>query len=120
MALILIVDDDLYVRSSLENLLASAGYESASLASGEEFVSRMSDLYEDCVILDVKMKGMSGLDVQQRLNEHVYRKPIIFLSAHSDTETREKALAAGAFAFLAKPFDEQELLDTIARAISAN
>jgi two-component system response regulator FixJ len=119
MALIIIVDDDLFVRSSLENLLESAGYDTTSLASGEEFLAQFPTLKGVCLILDVKMTGMSGLEVQQQLKALDYKTPVIFLSAHSSRHTRQKALSAGAFAFISKPVDEEVLLDTIARAISA-
>lgn len=116
MALIIIVDDDVRVRASLENLLASVGYTTVSIPSAEAFLEGGHTSHGDCVILDVRMKGMTGLELQQRLKDQGYRTPIIFLTAHCDDDTRMRALRGGAFAFFGKPFDEEELLDAIAAA----
>jgi FixJ family two-component response regulator len=118
-ALILIVDDDDYVRSSLENFLASAGYTAIGIASAEAYLESGLLNSGGCLILDVQMKGMTGLDLQQRLNSMGDRTPIIFLTAHYDNATRERARRGGAFAFLGKPFEEDELLAAIVHALSA-
>ncbi|MFM0235988.1 response regulator transcription factor [Paraburkholderia sediminicola] len=120
MALILIVDDDQYVRASLENLLESVGYSTQSAPSAEAFLASYQVDRGDCLILDVRMKMMTGLELQRKLNAMGRRTPIIFLTAHCDDDTRERALRGGASAFLCKPFKEDELLAAIDRAVSGN
>lgn len=118
MALILIVDDDCHVRSSLENLLASAGYDTAGFDSARALLESAPILTGDCAILDVRMKDMSGLELQQTLSAQAWKTPIIFLTAHCDEETQVRAMKGGALAFLCKPFDEAELLGSIEAAVA--
>lgn len=117
MRLVVIVDDDLYVRASLENLLVSAGYSTVAFPSAAAFLAARLNLCGDCLILDVGMKGMNGLELQQELTFLADRTPVIFLSAHNDDKTRAQARRGGALAFVGKPFAEQELLSAIERAV---
>jgi FixJ family two-component response regulator len=115
-AVISIVDDDASVRAAIANLVESAGFAPETFASGEEFLSLGVRPDCECLILDVKMPGMSGLELQRCLLAHNHRIPIIFISAHGENGTRAEVLKLGAVAFLAKPFDNQELLDVIESA----
>lgn len=117
MALIIIVDDDRHVRVGLENLLASVGYDTSSVGSGEELLTDQSWRLADCLILDVKMRGMDGLQLLQHISSDRACPPVLFLTAHSDGETRRRAFEGGARAFFSKPFEEEALLDAIAAAI---
>jgi FixJ family two-component response regulator len=115
--LISIVDDDDSLRNSLNNLLRSVGYRLADFPSAEEFLNS-SQLHETaCLILDVRMPGMSGLDLQRHLVANNSRIPIIFITSHGDDDARARALAAGAVAFLYKPFREEALLEAIDSAL---
>ena len=117
MAIIVIVDDDRHVRSSLENLLDSAGFTTRSFATGQALLEVQAWADADCLILDVRMRGMSGLELQQQLLMAGNAVPIIFLTAQGDDETRARAMTDGAYAFFSKPFDEEELLAAIEAAI---
>jgi len=108
-----VVDDDDSVREAIESLLKSVGYGVELCASAEEFLNLGSRQETACLILDVQMPGMSGLELQCRLAAANRSIPIIFISAHSDENARARALAAGAIAFLQKPFSEAALLDAI-------
>ena len=114
---ILIVDDDASVRAAIASLVESAGFESETFASAEEFLSSGPGPDCTCLILDVKMPGMNGLELQRRLLAHNLQIPIIFISAHADAEVRARALQAGAIAFFHKPFGSAALLEAIDRAI---
>jgi FixJ family two-component response regulator len=115
--LIVIVDDDAAVRKAITSLVESAGFESASFGSAEECLgsNRLAD--SACLILDVRMPGMSGLELQSHLLARDEVIPIIFISAHGENGARAQASQAGAAAFLAKPFGHQELLDAIDSAL---
>jgi len=117
MSFVCIVDDDASVRSGLGNLLKSVGYTTVSFSSGEEFLA--SPVVDDalCVLLDLKMQGMQGLEVQRQLNAAHRSIPIVFMSAHGDDETVRRAMLHGAVGFLRKPFAEEVLLDSIELAI---
>ena len=109
-----IVDDDESVREAIESLLRSVGLGADVFASAEEFLKsdRLKDT--DCLILDVRMPGMTGLELQERLGSIEYKIPIIFITAHvSDQEARDRALQAGAVDFLRKPFSEEILLKDV-------
>ena len=108
-----VVDDDDSVREAIESLLKSVGYGVELWASAEAFLNLGSQQEMACLILDVQMPGMSGLELQCRLVASNRSIPIIFISAHSDENARARALAAGAIAFLQKPFSEEALLDAI-------
>jgi FixJ family two-component response regulator len=115
--LISIVDDDDALRSSLENLIRSVGWQVQSFSSAEAFL-RSHQVHEtSCLILDVRMRGMSGLELQRQLVATSSCTPIIFITAHEDDERRRQALEAGAVAFLHKPFYQEELLSAIDAAL---
>jgi len=115
--LIAIVDDDDSLRKSLDNLLRSIGYRTQGFASAEAFLSSQYVHDTACLILDVRMPGMSGLELQRQLGAVNWPIPIIFITAHEDDDTRAQALAAGAVDFLSKPFHEEELLNAIDTAL---
>ncbi|HXG64421.1 MAG TPA: response regulator [Blastocatellia bacterium] len=112
-----IVDDDESVREAIESLIKSVGLNAQVFASAEEFLN--SNHIEDtsCLILDMRMPGMSGLELQRRLAAGDYGIPIIFISAHSDDKIRAQALGAGAVDFLFKPFTEEALVYTVQAAL---
>jgi FixJ family two-component response regulator len=112
-----IVDDDESVREALKSFLKSAGFEVEAFASAEEFLNSGHLSGAACVILDVRMPGTSGVELQDRLAASPDCVPIIFISAHADEEARERALASGAVDFLQKPFSDEALLDAIRAAV---
>ena len=116
-ALIAIVDNDKLVRRSLARLMKSVGFKVETFASAEDFLQRGNLHNTACLILDVKLPGMSGLDLQRQLAPH-HHIPLIFVSAHDNQRTQEQALQAGAVAFLRKPFSEEALLSGMQAALS--
>ena len=112
-----IVDDDELMRGALQGLLKEAGLPARAFASGEEFLTSGAQHQSSCRIADIRMPGMSGLDLQARLNAGQIRIPIIFITAHGDERTRMQALRAGAVDFLAKPFDDEVLLRSVRAAL---
>ena len=108
-----IVDDDDSVRDALKSLIDSVGFRAEVFASGEEFLSSPDISETDCLITDVRMPGMTGLELQERLNAAGAAIPIVFMSAHDDTDARARALRSGAIDFLQKPFSEDSLLHAI-------
>jgi FixJ family two-component response regulator len=112
-----IVDDEVPVRDALLDLLDEAGFPACAYASGEEFLASGHQYECGCLITDIRMPGMSGLDLQSRLKAERLRVPIIFITAHGDKRMRMQALRAGAIEFLAKPFDDEVLLDTVRAAL---
>ncbi|RQS35324.1 response regulator [Burkholderia sp. Bp8992] len=118
MAIVCIIDDDASVRKSLASLLKSAGHTALPFESGEAFLA--AGLLDGvvCVLVDLKLKGMSGFDVQRLLVERKVTLPVIFMSAHGDDESVRRALAQGAFAFLRKPFPSDDVLNLIEQAAS--
>ena len=115
--LVAIVDDDELFRRSIERLVRSAGFTVEAFGSAEEFLERGDLDRTACAILDMKLPGMSGLDLQQRLNTTPTPIPIVFVSAHDESMMQANALRAGAVAFLRKPFDNCTLLDAVNRSI---
>jgi FixJ family two-component response regulator len=111
--LISIVDDDASVRDALRSLMDSLGYHAEVFASGEAFLNSPYVSQTNCLIADVRMPGMSGLELQDRLNASGAPVPIVFISAHDDGEARAQGLRAGAVDFLKKPFSEDSLLGAI-------
>ena len=111
--LIYIVDDDKSVRKSLKRLMKSAGLKAKTLASAEDFLNSGYQDNPGCLILDVRMPGLSGLELQKQLAATGSKLPIIFITAHEDEKAYNAAMAAGAVAFLQKPFDDQTLLSAI-------
>lgn len=110
-----VIDDDQSVRGAIRSLLRSLGFRVETFASAEDFLDARSAGI-GCLILDVRLSGMSGLDLQQRLAVTGDAPPIVFISAHADQVARQQALAAGAIAFLRKPFAEAALIDAVRRA----
>ena len=108
-----IVDDDDSVRIALKSLIDSVGFRAEVFCSGEEFLKSPYLSRTDCLIADVRMPGMSGLELQERLLAAGCHVPIVFISAHDDNEARARGLRGGAIAFLQKPFSEDSLLGAI-------
>lgn len=114
-----IVDDDDSMRSALAGLLQSAELSSQSFASVEEFLEFGHRNKFACLIVDIRMPGMSGLELQAHLNSEGCRIPIIFITAHGDEKMRMQALRAGAVEFMAKPFDDGALLENVRVALES-
>ena len=114
--MISIVDDDKSFRESANSLIRSLGYATATFASAEEFLEsgRLRDT--ECLITDMQMPGMSGVDLQSHLLANGHRTPVIFVTAHPQERLRERALAAGALGFLSKPFREENLIACLDKA----
>ena len=117
--LIGVVDDDESMREALESLLKSVGFRTAVYASAKEFLNATGQIAPDCLILDVRMPGINGLELQQQLIQKNSRIPTIFISAHSEAGEKAQALAAGAVDFLDKPFSEDSLLGAVGAAIKS-
>lgn len=115
---IAIVDDDELMRGALHGLLRAAGFEARTFASAEEFLQSGDPRRCGCLIADIRMPGMSGLDLQTALKADRIATPIIFITAHGDERMRMQALRSGAVEFLAKPFDDEVLLDTVRAALA--
>lgn len=115
--LISIVDDDEALRRSLDNLVRSAGLRACGFASTEAFLESNQLSETDCLVLDVRIPGMSGLELQRQLAATSSDVPIIFMTAHEIGDQRQQALEAGAVAFLNKPFAEEDLLNAIDTAL---
>lgn len=108
--LVAIVDDDDSVRSALQGLMEAVGLPTRAFASAEEFLESGDQHWTGCLIADIRMPGMSGLELQATLNAAEYRIPTIFITAHGDEKMRRQALKAGAVELVAKPFDDEALL----------
>jgi FixJ family two-component response regulator len=115
--LVAIVDDDDSVRSTLQELLRSAGFPSRGFDSAEAFLGSGHQQETACLITDIRMPGMSGLELQARLNAERCKIPTIFITAHGDEEMRFQALRAGAVEFLPKPFDDEALIESVRAAL---
>src|SRR6185437_4804881 len=113
-----VVDDDESVRSSLRFLLKSMVLDNQAFASAGEFLSAYDPAHPGCVVLDVRMPQMSGLEVQEQLNLRGAIIPVIFITGHGDIPMAVEAMQAGAFDFLQKPFRDQDLIDRIQRALA--
>ena len=114
---IAVIDDDESVRRALQRLLRSTGLTVATFATAEAFLEDGTQPPPACLVLDVRLPGLTGLDLQERLAAAGRRIPIVFITAHKDDQARRQALAAGAIDFIAKPFDEEVLLDALAVAL---
>jgi FixJ family two-component response regulator len=113
-----IVDDDDSMRGALQGLLKAVGFSSRTFESAEEFLGSGHQRETACLIADIRMPGMSGLELQARLNAEHCRIPTIFITAHGDEEMRFQALRAGAVEFLPKPFDDEVLLESVRAALN--
>lgn len=116
--LIAVVDDDESVRRATRRLLRAAGFEVDTYSSGKEFLDAVKQRRPGCVIVDLHMPGMSGLEVQSTLAGSGLEIPVVFITAYDDPGARDRAVQAGAVAYLRKPFSEAVLLEAIERAVS--
>jgi FixJ family two-component response regulator len=115
--IVFIIDDDRGMRQAIQDLVESVGLLAESFATGEEFLRRKRTDEQSCLVLDVRLPQMSGLDFQRRLSETGVQIPIIFITAHGDIPMSVRALKSGAVEFLTKPFRDQDLLDAIQQAL---
>ncbi|KAA0690263.1 response regulator [Neorhizobium sp. P12A] len=116
-SLVAIVDDDQAIREALDDLVKSLGHESLLFASAEEFLAYEPREAIGCILADVKMQGLSGIELQAKLNEEPHRPPMIFMTSYRDERTRSAAMNGGALAFLGKPVDIGSLIDCLESAI---
>lgn len=114
---VFIVDDDDGVRRALGTLMESVGYQHASYPSATEFLRQYNAVQAGCLVLDIRMPNMSGLELQQELNRLGYHLPVIFITGHGDVPMAVDAMKKGAFDFVQKPFRDQDLLDRVNRAL---
>ncbi|RDJ98064.1 response regulator transcription factor [Paraburkholderia lacunae] len=115
MAIVCIIDDDALIRKSLTSLLKSAGHTAVPFSSGEDFLASAQAGSAGCILLDLELKGVNGLEVQRLLLERGVDAPVIFISSHGDDASVGRALEQGARAFLHKPFSSEEILELIER-----
>jgi FixJ family two-component response regulator len=115
--IVFVIDDDAAVRDVIRDLLLSVGHQAESFASAEEFLSRRDPQAPGCLVLDVRLPGTSGLELQKRLLAQKDRIPIIFISGYGDVPMAVQVMKAGAVDFLQKPFREQELLECVQAAL---
>jgi FixJ family two-component response regulator len=118
-SLIAVVDDDISVRESVESLLKSVGFQVAAYSSAEEFMGSARFEASDCLVLDVRLDGMSGPDLQRELKTAGYSIPIVFVTAHETEALRERMMADGAIDCLLKPFADDMLLDAVEKALGS-
>jgi len=114
---VFVVDDDASLRESLQDLIGSVGLRVEAFASAQEFLGSRRPDTPSCLVLDVRLQGLSGLDLQKRMAEVKIEIPIIFITGHGDIPMTVQAMKAGAVGFLTKPFRDQELLDAIQQAL---
>jgi FixJ family two-component response regulator len=117
--LIAIVDDDDSMRSALHGMLKAVGLPALAFASAEDFLTSGQQHHTACLIADIRMPGISGLELQAKLNAEHCRIPTIFITAHGDAQMRMQALRAGAVEFLPKPFDDEALLEAVRAALES-
>src|SRR6266853_1441868 len=117
--MVAIVDDDELMRSALQGLLKTVGLPAQAFASAEEFLNSGQHHQIACLIADIRMPGMSGLELQAKLNAERCKIPIIFITGHNDEKMRMQALRAGAVEFLAKPFNDDALLESVRAALES-
>lgn len=117
--LVAIVDDDNSMRAAVQDLLEAVSLPVQGFASAEEFLRSGKQLVTACLIVDIRMPGMSGLELQEKLNAEGCRIPIIFITAHGDEKMRAQALRAGAVEFLTKPFEDEVLIERVRTALES-
>ena len=110
---VFVVDDEASMRESLKDLIQSVGLQVEAFASAQEFLRRRRDELPSCLVLDIRLKGLSGLDLQKQMAESDMEVPIIFITGHGDIPMSVRAIKAGAVEFLTKPFRDQDLLDAV-------
>jgi FixJ family two-component response regulator len=118
--MISVVDDDESIRDATKTLLRSVGYRVGTFASAEQFLDARALEETECLILDVRMPGMSGLELQRRLKSSDAGVPIIFVTAHDDKTIRRQAIEAGAVEFLSKPFEASALVSAVQTALTGH
>ena len=118
-ATVFVIDDDGRMRAAMQRLLKSVGLRAEAFASPQEFLRRKLPDGPSCLILDVRLPGISGLDVQRKLSEAGVQIPVIFITGHGDIPMTVKAMKSGAVEFLTKPFRDQDLLDAIQQALQS-
>lgn len=116
-SLVLVVDDDPYLREAIGSMMVSIGHEVSCFGSTEEFLASEPPNVPSCLVLDVRLPGRSGLELQQKLDEAGFRMPVIFITGHGDISMSVTAMKAGAIEFLAKPFRNQDFVDAVHRGI---
>jgi FixJ family two-component response regulator len=114
---VFVVDDDEAIREALKSLISSVGLQAATFASAREFLQSRGPDAPGCMVLDVRLPGLSGLDLQRELSDANIHTPIIFITGHGDIPMTVQAMKAGAVEFLTKPFRDQDLLDAIQQAL---
>ena len=114
---VFVIDDDARMRAALERLLKSVGLHAESFATPQDFLRHKLPVVASCLVLDVRLPGMSGLEVQRKLNERGVSIPIIFITGHGDIPMTVEAMKSGAVEFLTKPFRDQDLVDAIQQAL---
>jgi FixJ family two-component response regulator len=117
-SVIFVVDDDPSVRKSLTRVMTSAGYTVEAFASARDFLTREPFVGPCCLVLDVRMPGLTGLDLQEALAGQGHRMPIVFITGHGDISMSVKAMKGGAADFITKPFDVEKLLEAVERAVA--
>jgi FixJ family two-component response regulator len=117
MPMVVVVDDDISVRESLELLIQNEGWQAALFESAEEFLARLPTVIPSCLILDVNLPDLSGLDIQQRISDDRSSTPIIFITGYGDIPTSVRAMKAGAAEFLTKPLNDELLINAIRDAV---
>jgi FixJ family two-component response regulator len=115
--LVAIIDDNELMRKALEGLMKSVGFPVLAFSHAEEFLASERKQETACLIVDIRLPGMSGLELQSKLNAEHYRVPTIFITAHGEEAVRMQALRAGAVEFLTKPFDDEALLESVRAAL---
>jgi FixJ family two-component response regulator len=115
--IVFVVDDDISVRESLELLIRYEGWQTETFSSAQEFLARPRAFVPNCLVLDVSLPGLSGLDLQKRISDDRGEMPIIFITGHGDIPMTVRAMKAGAVEFLTKPFADHVLLDAIRQAL---
>lgn len=116
--MISIIDDDALARDGIRELVESLGYESLTFVSAEHFLESGSVDKTNCLITDIQMPGLSGLELQEKLQAQGYRTPIILITAYPNEQQRNRALGAGAIGFLCKPFEERSLIECLDQAMN--
>src|SRR5277367_70757 len=115
--MIVVVDDDISVRESLELLIQNEGWQPALFESAQEFLAQLPNVVPSCLILDVNLPDLSGLDIQQRISDEKSSTPIIFITGYGDIPTSVRAMKAGAAEFLTKPIDDEVIIQAIRDAV---
>src|SRR3984957_6701096 len=117
---VVVVDDDISIRESLELLIHNEGWQAALFESAQEFLAQLPTVVPSCLILDVNLPDLSGLDIQRRITDEKFSTPIVFITGYGDIPTSVRAMKAGAAEFLTKPLDDEILIGAIRDAVLRN